>query len=346
MIIDDFKISNDSPCYIIGELSANHGGDINIAKQSIKALKECGANAVKIQTYTPDTLTIDCNNDYFRLNQGSIWDGTTLYKLYQNAYTPWEWQEELFDYANKIGITLFSTPFDKSSVDLLESLNVPAYKVASFEIKDIPLIEYISSKNKPIILSTGVATKNDIYEALNSCKKMNNTNIALLKCTSSYPAKLEDANLNTMSDMKNTFNTIVGLSDHSVDIEVPITAVALGAKIIEKHFIIDKNIGGPDSSFSLDKNQFKQMVESIRKVEKCIGKISYNNEDDLKKHIKFSRSLFVVKDIKKGEILKEDNLRSIRPGYGMHPKYYYDILGKKVNKDIKRGTPLSHNDLE
>lgn len=346
MIIDDFKISNDSPCYIIGELSSNHGGDINIAKQSIKTLKECGANAVKIQTYTPDTLTIDCDNDYFRLNQGSIWDGTTLYKLYQNAYTPWEWQEELFDYANKIGITLFSTPFDKSSVDFLESLNVPAYKIASFEIRDIPLIEYIASKNKPIILSTGVASKNDIYEALSSCEKMNNIDIALLKCTSSYPAKLEDANLNTIPNMRNTFNTIVGLSDHSVDIEVPITAVALGAKIIEKHFIIDRSIGGPDSSFSLDKKQFKQMVESIRKVEKCIGEISYNNEDDLKKHIKFSRSLFVVKDIKKGEILKEANLRSIRPGYGMHPKYYYDVLGKKVNKDIKRGTPLSHNDLE
>lgn len=346
MIIDNFKVSNDSPCYIIGELSANHGGDINIAKQSIKALKECGANAVKIQTYTPDTLTIDCDNEYFKLNHGSIWDGTTLYKLYQSAYTPWEWQKELSDYAKQVGLTLFSTPFDKSSVDFLEYLNVPAYKVASFEIKDIPLIEYIASKNKPIILSTGVATKNDIYEVLNSCKKTKNLDIALLKCTSSYPAKLEDANLNTMRDMKNEFNTIVGLSDHSIDMEVPITAVALGAKIIEKHFILDKNIGGPDSSFSLDKNQFKQMVYSIRKVEKCIGKILYNTDDDLKKHIKFSRSLFIVKDLKKGEILKEDNLRSIRPGYGMHPKYYYDVLGRKVNKDIKRGTPLAPSYLE
>ncbi|WP_270506050.1 pseudaminic acid synthase [Paraclostridium sordellii] len=345
MIINNFKIDESSPCYIVGEISANHGQDINLAIESIYTLKECGANAIKIQTYTPDTLTIDCDNDYFKINNNTLWDGTTLYSLYKKAYTPWDWHEKLFDYARSIGITLFSTPFDKSSVDFLESLNVPAYKIASFEIKDIPLIEYVASKNKPIIMSTGIATLSDIYEALNACKKYNNFDVALLKCTSSYPSKLEDANLNTICDMKNKFNTLVGLSDHSIDLEVPLTAVSLGAKVIEKHFIIDKSIDSPDREFSLDKKEFKNMVDSIRKVEKALGCVSYNTESDLKKHIKFSRSLFVVKDIKKGDILTEDNIKSIRPGYGIEPKYYFNVLGKKVNKDLKRGTPLSFCDL-
>ncbi len=346
MNIGNFKINDKSLCFIIAELSANHGHDINIAKKTIKAAKECGADAIKLQTYTADTITIDCDNKYFQINQGTLWDGTTLYKLYQEAYTPWEWQKELKEYAESLGLVCFSTPFDKSSVNFLEDLEVPAYKVASFEINDIPLIEYIASKGKPIIISTGIATLEDVELAVETCKKVGNNNIILLKCTSQYPAKLEDANLNTMIDLKERFGVTVGLSDHTMDIEVPITAVALGAKVIEKHFILDRSIGGPDADFSLDKKEFKAMVDSVRKAEKAMGIVSYDLDEKKMKSREFSRSLFIVKDVKKGDTLTKENVRSIRPGYGLHTKYYDEVLGKKFNDDLKKGTPLSFDVVE
>lgn len=346
MNIGNFKINDKSPCFIIAELSANHGHDINIAKETIKAAKECGADAIKLQTYTADTMTIDCDNRYFQINQGTLWDGTTLYKLYQDAYTPWEWQKELKEYAESLGLVCFSTPFDKSAVDFLEDLDVPAYKVASFEINDIPLIEYIASKEKPIIISTGIATLEDIELAVETCKKVGNDNIILLKCTSQYPAKLEDANLNTMVDLKERFGVTVGLSDHTMDVEVPITAVALEAKVIEKHFILDRSIGGPDADFSLDKKEFKAMVDSVRKAEKAMGIVSYDLDEKKIKSREFSRSLFIVKDVKKGDIITKENVRSIRPGYGLHTKYYDEVLGKKFNDDFKKGTPLSFDVIE
>ena len=341
MKIDNFNIDNNSPCFIIAELSANHGHNIEIAKKTIKAAKESGADAIKIQTYTADTITIDCDNEYFQIKQNTIWDGITLYKLYQDAYTPWEWQKELKEYAESIGLILFSSPFDKTAVDFLEDLNVCAYKVASFEITDIPLVEYIASKGKPVIISTGIATIEDIEEAVQACKRMGNNDIILLKCTSSYPAKLEDANLSTIPDFKNRFNVIAGLSDHTMDVEVPITAVALGSKVIEKHFILDRNIGGPDASFSLEPQQFKAMVASIRNVEKAIGIVDYELSEKKKKSRELSRSLFIVEDIEKGETLSEKNIKSIRPGFGLHPKYYNNIIGKKINKNVKKGTPLT-----
>ncbi len=339
MEIENFKLGQK--VYIIAELSANHGHDIILAKRTIKAAKESGADAIKIQTYTADTLTINCDNEYFKLNNGTIWDGQTLYDLYNEAYTPWEWHGELFKYAKEIGITIFSTPFDKTAVDFLEQLNVPVYKIASFEIVDIPLIKYIASKGKPIIISTGIATLSDIEEAVNICKSVGNDQIILLKCTSSYPAKIEDADLNTIPNMKETFGVEVGISDHTLGSTVPVVSVALGAKVIEKHFILDKSIGGPDASFSMEPKEFKKMVVSIREAEKSLGKVSYSTDENKKSNRTFARSLFVVKDIKKNEVFTEENIRSIRPGNGLAPKYFKDIINKKATVDIKRGTPLN-----
>lgn len=338
--IGEYEINNKSNTFIIAELSANHGNDINIAKKTIAAAKEAGADAIKFQTYTADTITIDCDNDFFKIKNNTLWNGRTLYDLYKEAYTPWEWQKELKDYSEGIGLICFSTPFDKTAVDFLERLNVPAYKVASFEITDIPLIEYIASKGKPIIISTGMATLSDIEEAINACRKMKNDKIVLLKCTSSYPAKVEDSNLKTIQNMRDMFNVQVGLSDHTLGITTPIVAVALGAKVIEKHFILDKSIGGPDSTFSLDKNEFKCMVDAIRIAEKSIGKVNYNMNDKIVNNIQFSRSLFVVKDIKVGESFTGENIKSIRPGFGLPPKYINDIVGKTCRKNLKKGTPL------
>jgi pseudaminic acid synthase len=339
--IGDFTIDNNSKTFIIAELSANHGHDINIAKKTIKAAKESGADAIKVQTYTADTLTIDCDNEYFKLDSGTIWDGRTLYDLYSEAYTPWEWQKELMEYAKSIGLIFFSTPFDKTAVDFLEELEVPVYKVASFEIMDIPLIEYIASKGKPMIMSTGVASLSDIEEAVDACKRMGNNQIILLKCTSAYPAKIEDANLNTIPNMKDTFGVEVGLSDHTLGITVPVVSIALGAKVIEKHFILDKSIGGPDSSFSLEPHDFKQMVDSVRDAEKALGQVDYSMNEEKNSSRLLGRSLFVVKDIKAGEKFTEENVRSIRPGNGLAPKYYKDVVGKKAMCDIKRGEPLN-----
>jgi pseudaminic acid synthase len=332
--------------FIIGELSANHGHDIQVAKDTIKAMKEAGADAVKIQTYKAETMTIDCDNEYFQINHGTLWDGTTLYKLYENAYTPWEWHEELFAYAKEIGIIIFSSPFDKTAVDLLESLNTPIYKIASFEITDIPLIEYVASKRKPMIISTGIASIGEIQEAADTCKKQGNHDITLLKCTSSYPAPYEDMNLLTIPNMQEIFGLKVGLSDHSMGATVALGAVALGAKVIEKHVILDRNIGGPDAEFSMEIDEFKFMIEEIRKLEKALGKVEYSLNDRVLNSRKFSRSLFFTEDIKKGDRINEKNMRSIRPGDGLHPRHYKEILGRRVSKDIRRGTPVDWTYIE
>jgi pseudaminic acid synthase len=339
--INNKKIGDGHSVFIIAELSANHNHNFDNVVKLIKEAKKAGADAVKLQTYTPDTITINCSNEYFQIKQGTIWDGKTLYDLYKEAYTPWEWQPKLKEIAENEGLILFSTPFDKTAVDFLEDMDVPVYKVASFEITDIPLIEYIASKGKPIIISTGIATLSDIEEALCACRRMNNNQIALLKCTSAYPSPLEEINLKTIPNMIETFKTIVGLSDHTLGISVPVAAVALRAKIIEKHFTLSRAMGGPDAVFSLEPDEFKQMVKSVREVEKALGDISYQLSEKTKKSREFSRSLFVVKDIKKGDIFTEENVRSVRPGFGLHPKYYKDVLGKKATKDIKRGTPLN-----
>lgn len=340
------KLGGNSPAFIVAELSGNHNHDINIAKETIQAVKEAGADAVKLQTYTPDTITIDCDNKYFQINQNSLWDGMTLYKLYQKAYTPFEWHKELFEFAKKVGITIFSTPFDKTAVDLLESLNNPIYKIASYEINDIPFIEYIASKKKPVIMATGISELKDIAEAIEACKRAGNDDIFLLKCTSAYPAPYEEINLKTMQNLKDTFSVEVGISDHTIGNAVSIAAVALGAKIVEKHVILDKNIKSSDADFSLDIEEFKNLVKDIRNVEKSLGKITYDLTDRQIKAREHSRSLFIVEDIKKGDIITEKNVRSIRPGYGINTKYLKDILGKKVKCDLKKGTPMNWKFLE
>lgn len=326
--------------FIIAELSANHNHKKEIALESIKAAKEAGADAVKIQTYTADTLTLDCDNEYFQIKQGTLWDGITLYKLYQQAYTPWEWHKELFDYAKELNIPLFSTPFDKTAVDFLEKLNNPIVKIASFELVDIPLIEYAASKCKPMIMSTGIATLEEIQEAVDACRKVGNNDITLLKCTSSYPAPLNEANLLTIPDMAKRFGCKVGLSDHTTGNIAACTAVALGAQVIEKHFIIDRAIGGPDAAFSMTKEEFAEMVKRVRETEECLGSVSYDLSEKMKKNRKFARSLFACADIKKGEIFTEANIRSVRPGYGCSPKYLPDLLGKVSDRDYKFGDPI------
>lgn len=341
IFIADKEISHESPVFIIAELSANHGGKIEIAKETIKAAAQTGADAIKLQTYTPDTITLDCDNEYFQIKQGTLWDGKTLYNLYKEAYMPWKWQAELKTYAESLGLICFSSPFDKTAVDFLESLDVPAYKIASFEITDIPLIEYVASKNKPIIISTGIAEEEDINEAIKACHRMNNKNIILLKCTSAYPAPLEEANLLTIPDLAKKFNVISGFSDHTLGTIATITAVALGAKVIEKHFILDRSIGGPDASFSLDVEQFTDMVKAVRDAEKLLGKVSYNLTQKSMKSKEFSRSLFIAEDVKAGEAVTEKNIRSVRPGFGMHPKELPNILGKVFKKSDKKGTPVS-----
>ncbi len=326
--------------FIIAELSANHNHKKEIALESIKAAKEVGADAVKIQTYTADTMTLNCENEYFQIKQGTLWDGTTLYKLYQQAYTPWEWHKELFDYANEIGILLFSTPFDITAVDFLEELKNPIIKIASFELVDIPLIEYAASKGKPMIMSTGIATLQEIHEAVQACHRVGNYDITLLKCTSSYPAPLNEANLLTIPDMKSRFDCKVGLSDHSTGNIAACTAVALGAQVIEKHFIIDKSIGGPDAAFSMTKDEFAEMVKRVRETEECLGSVSYELSEKMKKNRKFARSLFACADIKKGEVFTEKNLRSVRPGDGCSPKYLPELLGKVSDRDYSFGDPI------
>lgn len=339
-------ISKDSPAYIVAEMSGNHNMDFNRAKQIIEAAKEAGADAVKIQTYTADTITIDCDRPEFQTQKGGLWEGMTLYDLYKQAYTPWEWQNELKKYADEIGIDLFSSPFDLTSVDFLEDIDIPAYKVASFEINDIPMIRKIAKTGKPVIISTGIAYMEDIELALRTCKEAGNEDVILLKCISAYPAPYENMNLRVIPNMEQTFGCICGLSDHSMGSEIAVAAVALGAKLIEKHFTLKRSDGGVDAAFSMEKEEFKDMVSQIRNVEKALGHVTYElNEKQIESRTG-SRSLYVVDDIKKGEIFTPQNIRSIRPANGMHTKYYDDIIGKIAGTDLKKGTPMDWKYVE
>lgn len=339
MKIKNFNINKDSQVFIIAELSANHNGSLETALETVRAAKRAGADCIKLQTYTADTITIDSKKEDF-LIKGTLWDGKNLYELYQEAYTPWEWHQIIFEEAERNGLICFSSPFDKTAVDLLESLNAPAYKIASFEITDIPLIEYTASKGKPIIMSTGIATTEDIELALDACRRMGNNDIALLKCTSSYPAPIEEANMVMVKDFAERFGVITGLSDHTMGATVPVVATCFGAKIIEKHFILDRSIGGPDASFSMNEQEFTAMVKSVREAEKAMGVVDYQLTDKQAKGKDFSRSLYVVKDLKKGELITEEHVKSIRPGFGLHPKYYNQIIGKKSNQDLEKGTRM------
>jgi len=341
MKIANFTIDQNSPVFIIAELSANHNGSIKTAIETVRAAKRAGADCIKLQTFTADTITLDSNKEDFKINQGTLWDGQYLYDLYKSTHLPWEWHKELMDVAKEEGLICFSSPFDPTSVEFLETLNVPAYKIASFEITDIPLIELVASKGKPVIISTGIAEINDIKSAIEACKKKGNNDIALLKCTSSYPAPIEEANLNMIKDLSERFNVISGLSDHTMGSTVPIVATVLGAKIIEKHFITNRSIGGPDASFSMNEQEFTGMVKAIREAENAIGEVDYKLTEKQKKGRDFSRSLYVTEDIKKGEIITEKNVRSIRPGFGLHPKFLAKLLGKKINQNIEKGTRMS-----
>ena len=336
MKIGKFDLGKDG-IYIIAELSANHNGSIQTALDTIKAAKEIGANCIKLQTYTADTLTLDSDKEDFIIKGGTLWDGRTMHELYREAYTPWEWHKELFEYAREIGIDIFSSPFDKTAVDFLEEFNPSAYKIASFEITDYELIRYTASKMRPMIISTGIATIDEIQDAVDICREVGNNDIILLKCTSAYPAKLEDANLSMIPNLAQTFGVISGFSDHTLGSTAPIVATTLGAKVIEKHFILDKSIGGADADFSMDKQEFKEMIEAVRDTEKLLGKIDYSMTEQKKKSRQFSRSLYVAKDIKKGEVFSEENIRSVRPGYGMHPKYLKNVLGKMSDRDYEFG---------
>lgn len=326
--------------FIVAELSANHGHALETALASVRAAKEVGADAIKIQTYTADTITLDCDTPDFRVDSGTLWDGRTLYDLYKEAYTPWEWHQAIFEEAKKCGLVCFSTPFDNSAVDLLESLGNPIYKIASFEITDVNLIRYAASKGKPMVISTGIATEEDIALAVQTCREVGNNDITLLRCVSAYPAPLENVNLRTMADMQERYGVKVGLSDHTIGSDVAIAAVAMGATMIEKHFILDKSIGGPDAAFSMTKDDFAKLVQSIRNTEKAMGDIVYPMSPTSIKGREFSRSLYVAEDIKAGEIITEQNVRSVRPGFGLHPKYLNELLGKKVNQDLTKGTPM------
>nr|WP_306446761.1 pseudaminic acid synthase [Odoribacter splanchnicus] len=326
---------------IVAELSANHNGSKRLAIETVRAVAQTGADAIKLQTYTAETLTLASHKEDFRISQGTLWDGRYLYDLYKEAYTPWEWHEELFRIAREEGLMCFSTPFDRTAVDFLETLGNPVYKIASFEITDIPLIAYAARKMKPMVISTGIATKEDIRLAVETCRSVGNEDITLLKCTSAYPASIEDANLLTISDMKQCFGVKVGLSDHTIGNEVALAATALGVEMIEKHFITDRSIGGPDAAFSMNREEFAAMVKSVRNVEKALGKVHYPTDPKQIKGRQFSRSLYVAEDMKAGDVITEKNVRSVRPGYGLHPKYLPEILGKKVNRDLTKGTRFS-----
>jgi pseudaminic acid synthase len=340
-------IGHEYPTYIIAELSCNHNQDINLAYKLIDAAYESGADAVKLQTYTSDTITIDCDKPIFTdCLKGTLWEGQTLYQLYSKAYTPWEWHKELKIYANSKNLDLFSSPFDTSAVDFLETLDFPCYKIASFEITDHILIKRIAQTGKPVIISSGMASLSELNDAISLLREHGTTQIAMLKCTSAYPAKPEDANLNTIKHMMETFNVIGGLSDHTLGIEVPIASVVLGGRIIEKHFKLTDDSGSEDDAFSLKPDEFKKMVNSVRIVEKTLGIIHYDGVNSESKSKKFRRSLFIVKDVKKGELLTEENVKSIRPSNGLHTRFYTEILGKTARFDLEKGTPLSWNIIE
>lgn len=345
MRIKNININSSSPVFIIAELSANHNGDLTTAIETIRAAKRAGADCIKLQTYSAETITIDCNKDDF-LIKGTIWDGKNLFELYKEAYTPWEWHKKLLEIAAEENIVCFSSPFDKTAVDFLETLNIPAYKIASFEITDIPLIEYVASKGKPVILSTGIAELSDIELALDACRRMGNNDIVLLKCTSSYPAPIDEANMCMVKDLADRFGVISGLSDHTMGSTVPIVATCFGAKVIEKHFILDRSIGGPDASFSLNEPEFTAMVKAVREAESAIGKVDYTLTNKQIKGKDFARSLYIVEDVKVGDIVSKNNVKSIRPGFGMHPRFLTEIIGRKFNSNYEKGTRMELNLLD
>ncbi len=326
--------------FVVAEVSANHLQDYGRAEAIIKAAAQAGADAVKLQTYTPDTITLDCDNDYFQITQGTIWDGTTLHKLYEEAYTPWEWQPRLMEYANGLGLECFSSPFDATAVDFMKEMDMPAYKVASFEINDIPLIRKIAGLGKPVILATGIAYLEDMERALQVCKEEGNEQVVLLKCTSAYPSPYEEVNLKVIPNMAQVFDCITGLSDHSMGTAAAVASVALGAKMVEKHLTLSRADGGPDGAFSMEPDEFKKMVDEIRIVEKALGKVTYELSEKQKRSREDGRSLFVVKNMKEGEIFTEENVRSIRPAFGLHTMYLDEIMGKRARMDISKGTPL------
>jgi N-acetylneuraminate synthase len=339
-------IGVDLPAYLVAELSGNHHQRFDEAVKMVRAAAEAGADAVKLQTYTPDTMTIDCDSGHFRIGEGTVWEGRTLYDLYGEAHTPWEWQPKLKEIANGLGVDLFSTPFDLTSVDFLEAMEVPCYKIASFEIVDLPLIRRVAATGKPMIVSTGMATQDEIAEAVATARGAGCTQLCLLKCTSAYPASPDMMNLRTIPHLAERFDVVAGLSDHTLSPEVPVAAVALGAKVIEKHFILDRARKGPDSTFSLEPGEFKAMVESVRTVEKALGSVSFGSGDGEKASLIFRRSLFVVKDMEEGEEFTEENVRCIRPGVGLHPRHLDGAVGKRAKVSIARGTPLSWDLIE
>lgn len=341
IMIGNRRISEDAPTFVIAEMSANHLMDFDRAVAIMQAAKDAGADAIKIQTYTPDTITLDCDDPCFQITQGTIWDGTTLHKLYETAYTPWEWQPRLKKIAEEMGLIFFSSPFDLTSIDFLKEMDVPVYKVASFEINDIPFIRKIARTGKPIIMSTGIAYLADIELALRTCKEEGNENVILLKCTSAYPAPYEDINLKTIPSMKEVFDCVVGLSDHTMGCAVAGAGVALGAKVVEKHLTLRRADGGADAAFSMEPEEFKEMVDHIRMIEKAVGKVTYDLTPKQKKSREHSRSLFVAKDMKAGDVFTPENLRSVRPSCGLHTKYYEELLGKRITRDAKLGTPMS-----
>jgi pseudaminic acid synthase len=344
MKIGNREIGAGHPVFIIAELSANHNGSIETAIETIRAAKRSGADAIKLQTYTADTITLKCDKDDFKI-KGTLWDGRYLHDLYQEAYTPWEWHQTLFDVAKQEGLVCFSSPFDSSAVDFLENIDCPAYKIASFEITDIPLIEYVASKGKPVIISTGIANLEDIQLAVDACKKAGNYEIALLKCTSSYPAPINEANMAMVKRLSDDFNVISGLSDHTMGSTVPIVSVCFGAKIIEKHFILNRSLGGPDAAFSMNEIEFTEMVQAVREAESAIGVESYNLTEKQEAGKVFSRSLYICKDIIEGEMLSQAHVKSVRPGMGLHPKYYNEIIGKKVKRNLTIGDRIELEDL-
>lgn len=339
--IGNKRIAQDAPAFIVAELSANHNQDFNRAVEIIHAAKEAGADAVKLQTYTADTITIDCDDECFQINEGTIWDGTTLYKLYQEAYTPWEWQPKLLEIANSLGMECFSSPFDLTSVDFLEEMKVPAYKIASYEINDIPMIRKIAKLHKPMIFATGIAYPEDIERALGVCKEEGNEDVILLKCVSSYPTPYEAVNLRVIPHLADTYNCLAGISDHTMGSIVSAGSIPLGAKMVEKHLTLRRADGGPDSAFSMEPEEFAKMVQDIRILEKALGSSEYVLTDTQKLEHEGSRSLFVVKDIEEGELLTPENIRSIRPGNGLHTMYYEEVLGKRAKHFLKKGTPLA-----
>ncbi len=341
--IEGKRIGPGWPVYIVAEMSANHNQDFEQAVRILHAAKEAGADAVKLQTYTADTLTINSDQEYFRIGGGMLWDGRNLYDLYGEAYTPWDWQPKLKETANNLGLSLFSSPFDRTAVDFLEEMEVPAYKIASFEVVDLALIRRVAQTGKPIIMSTGMATLAEIDEAVQTIREAGGTQLALLKCTSAYPAPPEDMNLRTIPHMAAAFHVPIGLSDHTLGIAVPVAAVALGACIVEKHFTLSRSVPGPDSAFSLEPDEFKAMVEAIRTTGKALGTVLYGVSQHEAESRAFRRSLFVVQDVKAGEMFTPENVRSIRPGYGLHTRYLDKVLGRRASQDIKRGTPLNWN---